>query len=189
MKITRKILLLALLGISSFSYGQQEQDSMEKVIRGRNCINLDLPLDARIYLPYTSIGYERILFNRLHYFITGKIAIDVAGVGNSFSYNVGRKRNYFELGVGHHLGFSPIFLRLEPSISYSGVYILNNKYFFYPIVGYRFQPLKKGLVLGVYFRPTCVTQAAYSGTPITGQTYTYSKIIHSWLAFKLGFSF
>ncbi|MFN0200246.1 MAG: hypothetical protein ACKVTZ_01925 [Bacteroidia bacterium] len=187
MKITQIVIVITLFGISTLLHGQPK--NLEKPSRRKNCISVDFPIDVNTWMEYASIGYERILLNRPKSFITGKLTASITGFDNSFSYNLGKKRNYLELGLGQHIGFNTVNLEPAPKIGNHSGGSINNLYFVYPIIGYRFQPLKKGLVLGVYLRPTRVENMDRWGTPGSGVTYTYSKIIHSWLAVKAGVSF
>jgi hypothetical protein len=96
-----------------------------------------------------SLNFERLGLSSDNFFLSGKV-----GIGTNFqlvmfesnpsaslfliphhlTVNVGAKKSFLELGLG---GTKVFGTRAHPDFSTS-------KYFLYPILGYRLQPMKKG---------------------------------------------
>lgn len=193
-----QILLYSFLLLGTNAFSQQTTDNIRsiksKCERRKNNISFEIPLFTShfegIAVSYSSLSYERILFNREKYFITGKINTEIVGTANSFSLNIGKKRDYLEIGVGQHIGWAIYWGGFIPSLGWSSYYGgFNNLYSVYPILGYRFQPLKHGFSFGIYTRPTRTTGDNAIGSPISGITHHYIKVIHSFIAFKVGYAF
>jgi hypothetical protein len=137
-------------------------------LRPRNNVNLSLFGDASII----SINYENLFANNRKFFLAGK-----AGIGYSESMglpnkntsllsfpahitgNYGGRKHYFEFGFGGTLLFYGKFTYWD--------------YCIYPMIGYRFQPLKKDKVS---FR-------IFAGYPVTDNID-----IHNYWFFPVGIS-
>ena len=142
-KISRmkKIITTLVFTISGLIlFAQNKIDTVN--IRPSNNIYLDILGDASLI----SINYERLFFITPYFFITGKLGIGynqqfktLMGTSPEEKYltlphhitgNLGKGRHFFEFGLG-------------------GTVIngkTNQHYLFYPIVGYRLQPLKSNRI-------------------------------------------
>jgi hypothetical protein len=123
-------------------------------LRPRNNINLSLFGDASI----VSINYERLFANNSKFFLAGKIGAGYSesmGLPNKntsllsipahFTGNYGGRQHFFEFGFGATALFYGQFTYWD--------------YCLYPMIGYRYQPLKKDRFS---FR-------IFAGYPVTGK--------------------
>lgn len=190
-KITLFVLSFGFLCLNSSVFGQSIPDSLKSQnkpsLRGKNTLSFELPV-AVTWFAYSSLVYERIFFSKEKSFFAAKIGTEVFGTSNSFTYNKGKGRHYLEVGFGQHVGWSPYF-GLQGGLGIGNNQSFNNRYSFYPIFGYRFHPLKRGIIWGAYLRPTYAIRSTRSGTPISGMHYEYSHFFHSVFALKIGYNF
>lgn len=136
---TKLVIISIIFAISStFLLAQKNSDTL--TTRPQNSFALNMFGDASI----TSVGYERLFANKPGFFLTGKIGIGLnqefkicvwgpcdppemfLTIPHHITANFGKGRHFLEIGLG-------------------GSIIAGNTrqhYFIYPILGYRFQPIK-----------------------------------------------
>ena len=140
-----KIIIISVLFVMSVSYLFAQNISDTISVRPMNNINLNILGDASI----VSLNYERLFFITPGIFISGDLGIgfnqeftqnlDGSGASTPDTYltiphhitgNIGKGKHFFEFGMGGTIinGFP------------------DKKYFLYPIIGYRLQPLKSNKV-------------------------------------------
>ena len=164
LKIFYRITLVLILSLITFGLTAGDNP----YLRPRNNINLSLFGDASII----SINYERLFANNPKFFLASKIGAGYSesmGLPNKntsllsipahFTGNYGGRKHFFEFGFG------------GTALFYGGLTYWD--YCIYPMIGYRFQPLKKDRVS---FR-------IFAGYPLTGEID-----IHNYWFFPAGFS-
>ena len=138
-KIIKPLIILAFLSISVMPVLRGQGGN--PYLRPLNCIHLNVLGDACII----SLNYDYLYYNVRKFFISG-----IVGIGYSESMtlpnentsllslplhvtgNYGEKKHFFEFGFGGNLFFYDFYKYWDYSV--------------YPIVGYRFQPMKKDKV-------------------------------------------
>ena len=189
-KTTLLLLCFGFLYLNSSLFGQANLDSLKAQnkpsSRAKNTLSFESPVAITSFF-YFSLVYERIFLSREKSFLAAKIGTEIFGTSNSFTYNMGKGRHYLEMGLGQHIGWSPYWGFQQGLENNKGSFM--NRYSLYPIFGYRFYPLKRGLIWGAYLRPTYALLSKQSGTPISGMYYEYSHFFHSVLALKVGYNF
>ncbi|MFN0202121.1 MAG: hypothetical protein ACKVTZ_11410 [Bacteroidia bacterium] len=177
-------LLLGLFVCADYALGQDttKMALKPKPQRARNTVTLELGT-----LPFINLSYERIWLSKEKWFIASKISQENVGFASSTTISFGKDRLFFEVGAGLHLGWT-LQKGWQEYVNY-GVKegIIYNRDALYPILGFQLRPLRKGLVVGFYSRPTRATLLNIGAGPY-GSTLQ-EEITHSLMFLKVGAAF